>query len=183
MSQKNFCPVLLLQQMSGSVEIPLLTPEQQRAGFQANFSIDRWTGTAARWSWFHGQTRSSGIIRVKVVFPGLSICIALSVTLCYLQNKAAELDPLWDHGPQGRGWKCSVLGEIGFRSCVRVESLPKAVLKAHCGWQGNTSISAWTAERCLVGSLLCWTWTLNHFKFIKHLGICRFSNPKSNPRA
>lgn len=111
-------------------------------------------------------------------WASLCICIALSVTLCYLQNKAAEPDPSWDSGLQGRGWKCSALGERGFRSCVHVESLPKAVPKAHCGWQGNASISAWTAEGCLVGSLLCWTWTLNHFEFIKHLGICRFSNPK-----
>lgn len=36
MSQKNFCPVLLPQQMSGSVEVPLLTLERPHAGFQAS---------------------------------------------------------------------------------------------------------------------------------------------------
>lgn len=39
MSQTNFCPVQLLQQMSGSSEVPLLILEQQHVGFQENLIL------------------------------------------------------------------------------------------------------------------------------------------------
>lgn len=85
MSQKNFCPVLLPQQMSGSAEVPLLTLEQQRAGFQANFiPRDRWTAVwecrqglhcATRWSWSCGWTSSWGTYWVREVLLSLGISI------------------------------------------------------------------------------------------------------------
>lgn len=87
MSQKNFCPVLLPQQMSGSVEVPLLTLERQRAGFQANLiPRDRWTAAwewrqgpqrAARWSWLCGWTSSWASYWVREV----SLCLSISIHL------------------------------------------------------------------------------------------------------
>lgn len=87
MSKKNFCPVLLPQQMSGSVEVPLLTLEQQHAGFQANLTPrDRWTAAweyrqglqhATRWSWLCGWTSSWGTYWVEEV----SLCLSTSMHL------------------------------------------------------------------------------------------------------
>lgn len=109
----------------------------KHAGFQVNL-IPRDRGTAA-WEYRQGLLPGGpGCVAEQVArapiewgrclcaWASPSICIALSMSLCYLWNEAPEANPSWAHGSQQRGWKGSGRGE----TAVHVESL----LEVHCGW-------------------------------------------------
>lgn len=136
---------------------------------------------ATRWSELHGQTRSWGTSQVKEMSLGLSISMHLHhfIHNPVLPPKQSSTAPSFVR-PQPPEKGLEVLSAWWERvrvlySCwVTAQRCAKSPLWL-ASWHITFCLNSRRAfPQSLEGSLLCWSWTLNHFKFIKHLGICRF---------
>lgn len=122
MSQSSFCSRWVFRYLKYLLQ-------RQCAGFQASLmSSARWTGTAGGPGCMAEQPGTGVPLewrRCPQAWASPCPCIALSVTLCCLWNQQS-LTLCETRAPAKR---LEVLSAWLKRSCIRVESLPKAVLK------------------------------------------------------